>query len=208
VAASAAASGVDGVFCYDHLWPMGDPTRPALAPFPLLGVIARRHPELVVSPLVARIGLVSDEVLLSQFAALDAIAPGRVLAALGTGDHLSAEENRAYGIEFAPASTRRASLERCAATLLERGTEVWIGGGAAATLKVAADLGCAVNLWGASPADVASQARSTRVTWAGLAPGGDDEIATLLAALELAGAAWAVVGNLIDPVRLRAAYPD
>ena len=30
----AFASGVDGVFCYDHIWPMGEPDRPALAPFP------------------------------------------------------------------------------------------------------------------------------------------------------------------------------
>ena len=37
VAARAEEAGVDGVFCYDHVWPLGQPDRPALAPFPVLG---------------------------------------------------------------------------------------------------------------------------------------------------------------------------
>ena len=40
-AASAVAAGVDGVFCYDHIWPIGQPERPALA---LLGAVDRRAP--------------------------------------------------------------------------------------------------------------------------------------------------------------------
>ena len=39
-AAAAVEAGVDGLFCYDHIWPMGQPERPALAPFPLLGALA------------------------------------------------------------------------------------------------------------------------------------------------------------------------
>ncbi len=39
---SAVAAGIDGLFCYDHIWPMGQPERPALAPFPLLGALAAR----------------------------------------------------------------------------------------------------------------------------------------------------------------------
>ena len=34
-AAEAASHSLDGVFAYDHLWPMGQPERPALAPFPV-----------------------------------------------------------------------------------------------------------------------------------------------------------------------------
>ncbi len=40
VAHRALAAGVDGVFCYDHLWPIGQPDRPALAPFPILATLA------------------------------------------------------------------------------------------------------------------------------------------------------------------------
>ena len=31
----AVEAGLDGLFAYDHLWPMGSPTRPSLAPFPV-----------------------------------------------------------------------------------------------------------------------------------------------------------------------------
>ena len=92
VADAAAQAGVDGVFAYDHLWPMGSPERPALAPFSILGHVARRHPGLWVGPLVARIGLVDNEVLASQLAVLQEASEGRVIAAMGTGDSKSAEE--------------------------------------------------------------------------------------------------------------------
>ena len=59
---------------------------------------------------MARVGLVPDAVLAAQFTALARLAPGRVIAGLGTGDRLSEEENRAYGIPFAPAAERRAEL--------------------------------------------------------------------------------------------------
>ncbi len=35
--------GFDGVFCFDHLWPMGRPDRPALSSAPLLGALAAIH---------------------------------------------------------------------------------------------------------------------------------------------------------------------
>ena len=207
LAAEAAEVGIDGVFCYDHLWPMGNPARPALAPFPLLGVVAQRHPSLIVSPLVARIGLVADHVLLSQFAALSLLAEGRLLAAMGTGDHLSRHENLAYGIDFAPADARRDELRQVAATLLDRGVEVWIGGGAPATVAIARDLRCTVNLWAASVEEVANQAASTPVSWAGLAPTEDHDLRQLLGDLDEAGATWAVFGEVRDPSRLiRAAH--
>ena len=202
LAGKAADAGIDGVFCYDHLWPMGNPSRPALAPFPLLGVVAQRHPTLIVSPLVARIGLVADHVLLSQFAALSLVAEGRIIAAMGTGDHLSRHENLAYGLDFAPADERRAELRAVAGILRDRGVEVWIGGGAPATVAIAHELGCTVNLWGGSVSEVASQASTSLVSWAGVAPESDDELRRLLGELEEAGATWAVFGEVTEPERL------
>jgi alkanesulfonate monooxygenase SsuD/methylene tetrahydromethanopterin reductase-like flavin-dependent oxidoreductase (luciferase family) len=202
IAARAEALGVDGVFCYDHLWPMGSPERPALAPFPILAALAVRHPKLFIGPLVARIGLVDDEVLLAQFRTLAALSPGKVIAALGTGDSLSKRENEAYGIAFDPPAERRSHLRRCAEALDHEGLEVWIGGGARATVQLAESLGCAVNLWGASPEQVAEQARRSPVTWAGVAPtpgaarsaGAPEELMAMLAQLAEAGATWAVLG--------------
>jgi alkanesulfonate monooxygenase SsuD/methylene tetrahydromethanopterin reductase-like flavin-dependent oxidoreductase (luciferase family) len=193
VARRADQLGIDGVFCYDHLWPMGQPERPALAPFPLLAAIAASTGRVRVGTLVARIGLVPDEVLLAEFEALSVLAPRRVVAALGVGDHLSAAENEAYGVPFAPAADRRASLRRCARALRAREVPVWIGGGGRQTVQVAEDEGVALNMWTATPEDVARQAGRTEVTWAGPSPE-PAAVASLAAQLAEAGATWAVFG--------------
>ncbi|MGH9083408.1 MAG: LLM class flavin-dependent oxidoreductase [Acidimicrobiales bacterium] len=204
VAARAEAAGVDGVFCYDHVWPMGQPGRPAIAPFPLLAAIAATTDRVCVGTLVARIGLVPDRVLVAEVDALAALAPGRVVMGLGTGDRMSAGENEAYGVPFVTADERRASLRACVQALRARAVPVWVGDGAPATLAVAEEEGAAVNLWDAPPGRVAGQARRTEVTWGGPAPpaGG---LEPLLAGLAGAGATWAVLGWPVDLVELVAA---
>jgi hypothetical protein len=194
---AAAAAGLDGVFAYDHLWPLGSPERPAIAPFELLATVAARQPGLAVGTLVARVGLVADDVLVSQFRALRVVAAGGVIAALGTGDRLSRAENDAYGIDTAPPEARRASLRAIATTLQGDGFEVWVGAGAEATVAVARDVGATLNLWDREPPAVALAAADGPVSWAGTAPGGPDgidEAATRALAVELAaaGASWAV----------------
>lgn len=204
VAGAADALGIHGAFCYDHLWPMGQPERPAIAPFPLLGAVAATTRRLAVGTLVARVGLVPESVLVSQFRALAAVAPGRVVAGLGTGDRHSAAENATYGLGWEPAPVRRAALESCAQVLATAGVAVWIGGGAPATLEVARTAGVAVNLWGATPDAVAAQAQETEVTWGGPMPRGRNEadtrarLAALLTRLARAGATWAVVGYPVE----------
>ena len=200
-ATEAEALGIDGVFVYDHLWPMGQPGRPALSPFPLLGAIAGSTARLSVGTLVARIGLVPDQTLVAQFAALSSLAPGRVIAGLGTGDHLSADENRAYGLAFPPAHERRQAMAQSASRLLEMGLTVWVGGLARATVEVAERVGAAVNFWQATPERVALQAVRSEVTWAGMArPGGGDEVLdaseflAISQPLVAAGASWVVFG--------------
>jgi Luciferase-like monooxygenase len=208
-ARAAAEAGLDGVFAYDHVWPMGSPSRPAIAPFEVLAAVATEVPSLVVGPLVARVGLVDDAILLGQCRALATLAPGRTVAALGTGDALSREENEAYGVPVAPPEDRRASLRAIATALREDGVEVWVGTGAAATVAVARAVGATLNLWDLSPPAVAAAAADGPVSWAGPAPGDDrgiDEAATraLAAELEAAGATWAVFSPQV-PVGLVAA---
>jgi len=198
----AEAAGVDGVFCYDHVWPMGQPERPAIAPFPLLGAIVAESDRLVVGPLVARVGLVPDAVLVSEFEALEFLAPGRVIAALGTGDRLSEAENVAYGVPYPSAAQRRGELRACAAALADRGVPVWVGAGAgntghgSPTVEIAEDVGVAVNFWEVAPESVAEQAARTEVTWAGaqLADRSARAVRALAAQLAAAGATWAVFG--------------
>jgi hypothetical protein len=214
-AASAVAAGVDGVFCYDHIWPIGQPERPALAPFPLLGALATRLGPPAgagegpfLGTLVARVGLVPDAVLASQFIALDGLAPGRVIAGLGTGDRLSEEENRAYGLPFAPAAERRAEMVELGRALAQAGLSVWMAGGRAGRAEEARAGGAALNLWDAEPALVAERAAGpdgVEVTWAGPPPSAAPTIAERLRALHQAGASWAVFGWPVDVKELAAA---
>ncbi len=196
----AERAGLDGVFCYDHIWPLGQPERPALAPFPVLGALAVRTGRVALGPLVARVGLVPDDVLVSQLATLDLLAEGRVIAGLGTGDHLSAPENLAYGVDYTPAADRLASLNHCVLALRRLQITVWVGG-RAHTTDIAHHDEVAVNLWAAGPEEVARQAALGPVTWAGPAPAGVDRahLRRLLGQLADAGAAWAVLAPGVDP---------
>lgn len=183
--------GLDGVFCYDHIWPMGQRDRPALAPFPVLGLLAQTTCTVALGTLVARVGLVPTSKLVDQFATLDVLAPGRIVAGLGVGDHLSQQENLAYGIEYAPAAVRLDELRRLATTLHARGMTVWLGG-RHSTRAMAAELGVVANLWDAPLDEVAEQAVSSEVTWAGPTPQEPDALTERVAALRRAEASWAV----------------
>lgn len=192
--------GLDGVFVYDHIWPMGRPDRPALSAFPLLGAVAAVTSTIWFGSLVARVGLVTEQKLISSFVSLDRMAPARVIAGLGTGDSMSTAENQAYGIAVEPVAKRRQILMRCCLELGSKGIPVWIGAGAAPTSKVALGCGAALNVWEAEPSKVKELAPLGEVTWAGKLPGMDQGVfragtkmaVAHLQSLATAGASWAV----------------
>jgi alkanesulfonate monooxygenase SsuD/methylene tetrahydromethanopterin reductase-like flavin-dependent oxidoreductase (luciferase family) len=192
-ARTAETAGIDGVFCFDHLWPMGRPDRPALSSAPLLGALAASTSTLSIGTLVARVGLVPDEVLVAVLLSLADLSAGRLIAGLGTGDLLNRAENEAYGVPFGPADERRGRMAMVATTLRARGIPVWIGGGRAKTMAVADRVGAAVNVWGADAARVAALAADGReVTWGGPVGRKVPEVASRLGELARAGASWAV----------------
>ena len=41
-AEAAEAAGLDGIFAFDHLWPIGHPGLPSLSMFPVLAAAAER----------------------------------------------------------------------------------------------------------------------------------------------------------------------
>jgi hypothetical protein len=218
-ARQAVTAGVDGLFCYDHLWPMGQPERPALAPFPILAALAAdlelgdpsRADRPFLGTLVARVGLVPSAVLINQFTALAALAPGRVIAGLGTGDRLSQDENQAYGIPYPSAAERRAGLVEVGSALVAAGVTVWVAGGLAARVDEAAAVGAALNVWDAAPQLVAERATGgevQEVTWAGPAPESAEVLATTVDALAASGSTWAVFGWPVDLDALVAAAGD
>jgi hypothetical protein len=236
VAHEALAAGVDGVFCYDHIWPIGEPERPALAPFPLLATLAASVDVPSTSgvgsgvgsgdggsggrggrggpffgTLVARVGLVPNDVLLGQFSALDLLAPGRVIAGLGTGDRLSKAENLACGIPFTSSAERRREMLELAQTLGGRDIAVWIAGGMAARTEETLAAGAALNVWEAPPSLVASRSQepdAVEVTWAGPPIRDDVVLREVVQEVGEAGATWVVFGWPTDPVALVAAARD
>jgi len=185
--------GLDGVFCFDHLWPMGQPDRPALSCWPLLGALAASTSTIRVGTLVARIGLLPDPMLTGALVGLSAISGGRIIAGLGTGDRLSRGENEAFGIPFESADRRRERLGEVAAAVMAAGIPVWVGSGQDKTVGLTRSLGATVNLWESEPARVAELVSSgLDVTWGGPVGSGVGEAAGHLTALADAGASWAV----------------
>ncbi|MCU1489073.1 MAG: flavin-dependent oxidoreductase, F420-dependent methylene-tetrahydromethanopterin reductase [Acidimicrobiaceae bacterium] len=185
--------GLDGCFCYDHLWPIGQPGRPALAPFPLLGALSELTTRIHLGTLVARIGMVPEPVLLDELLTLAELLGGRLIAGLGTGDRLSLPEQQAYGIPVASADERREAVSRLARRLVGAGMKVWVGGRPLATQAAARSAGAIPNLWAAPPSEVASAAETGPVTWGGSLPSDPGLAAERLTAVAVAGAAWAVV---------------
>ncbi|GAC1531535.1 MAG: hypothetical protein NVS3B12_07730 [Acidimicrobiales bacterium] len=226
-ATAAEAAGLDGVFVFDHLWPLGSPGRPALWSFAVLGAVAGVTARVALGPLVARIGLLPAEDLLRAFETVAAIAgPGRLIAALGAGDHLSAAENLAYGVGYPSARERLGAVASASDALRERGIRTWIGGQSQSAWETAAAHADAINVWGNPPADVHRIAhgplvmeRRAAVTWAGqvligrdsqdlarlrtrygtrpnLIAGTIETVAVALRELRTAGASWCVLAPL------------
>ncbi len=185
--------GIDGVFCFDHLWPMGQPGRPALSSGPLLGALAASTTTIHVGTLVSRIGLLPDDVLIDVLCGVHAISGGRCIAGIGTGDSLSREENEAYGIPFESAGIRRERLGSVATAVRAAGLPVWIGGGRPEMVALARSTGSAVNVWQVGAAQVAQVAdQGVEVTWGGPVGETTAEVAAALGAVAAAGATWAV----------------
>lgn len=219
-AKAAEAGGVDGVFVFDHLWPMGAPGHPALWSFAVLGAIAATTTRVFLGPFVARIGVLPDEDLVRMFCTLAGVAGReRLIAAVGAGDLLSADENLAYGLSYPGAAARLSALARVLDDLRELGLDTWMGARSPASIRVGQAHAGALNLWAAAAEDVRRLAAGSAVTWGGQVLVGRDEadlrrlvdrhgtrpgalvgtvpqVADTLVTLGAAGAQWCVVAPL------------
>ena len=197
-ARQAEALGLDGVFVFDHLWPLGRPDRPALHSTTLLGALVAETERVTLGTLVARVGLLPDAVLVHTLTTLARMAgPERFIAGLGAGDSANRPENEAYGIPFAPAADRLAGVIACARLLRAAGVTTWIGGLSPATRRAAAEAGAdGWNGWGLAPARWAEMAAelppTVEKTWAGQVGGDAHDLAEHLRAVAEAGATWAI----------------
>jgi alkanesulfonate monooxygenase SsuD/methylene tetrahydromethanopterin reductase-like flavin-dependent oxidoreductase (luciferase family) len=230
VAAAAEASGLDGVFAYDHLFRRDKQgvRRPALEMFALMGAVAGATERIAIGSLVARATLRPYATLANGFDTLARITgPERLLVGLGAGDDQSREENESYGLPFGTAVD----------AVRDRGYPVWVGGTHPPVREVAAAHADGWNRWGAGLEQFRGQSANLRsaaarspftVSWGGLVVlaendatatakaerlgagngvlvGGPDLVATALRAYGDAGADWLMIGPVdsADPDNAR-----
>jgi alkanesulfonate monooxygenase SsuD/methylene tetrahydromethanopterin reductase-like flavin-dependent oxidoreductase (luciferase family) len=197
VTRQAEAEGIDGVFCYDHLFPLRRPDRPALSSVPILAAVAAITSRVRLGPLVSRVTLLPDAVLVEAMVTIDRLAEGRLIAGLGAGDHLNRGEQRPYGMAFPSVAERLARLETVAAELGRRGIQTWIGGRSSMVRELAGRVADGWNCWEGTESELASFSpppwRSVELTWGGPPPPLGQLVGHLHQMARL-GVAWVVYG--------------
>jgi alkanesulfonate monooxygenase SsuD/methylene tetrahydromethanopterin reductase-like flavin-dependent oxidoreductase (luciferase family) len=197
IAQRADESGIDGVFSYDHLFPINSPQRPALAAIPMLAAMARRTERIRIGTLVSRVTLLPLPVLVAALVTLDEISGHRAIAGIGTGDSLTKAENEAYGMRFPPLAERLGLLVETARSLRRHGVVTWIGGRSRQVRAIAAADADGWNAWDGPVDELAAFAAANPggavATWGGPPPP-DGDFEGHLTRLAAAGVAWAVYG--------------
>lgn len=150
VAHAAEASGLHGVFVYDHLFRTtgSGQIRPALECGALLGAVAAETRRISIGPLVARATLRPPAVLAAMLDTALRVAGPRLLVGLGAGDEESRAEMETFGFEFGEESERVMALRGTLRVVRERGYPIWIGGRARHVGLVAAEAADGWNRWG------------------------------------------------------------
>jgi len=204
----AEAVGLDGVFVFDHLWPLHQPDRPALHSLALLGALVAETERVTLGSFMARISVLPDAVLVHTLASLHRMLEGRFIAGLGTGDRFNQDENLAYGLGYAPAEERAGHVAACCRRLREVGVWTMVGGTSVTVRRIAAHEADAWNAWGVSLEEFATMAADVRaqgggaveVTWGGQILVGRDDVHAA-EKLERHGARHNLVHGTVDDLR-------
>jgi len=183
----ARGLGFGGGFVFDHLWPLGQPSRPALEGWTLLAALAAevgRQPEgsgeprgapvdrggsggFRVGTLVTRAGLRAPAMVARMAATVGQVAGAGAIVGVGRGDLANRAENLAYGLPFGDAAERSRVLEATVAALRGplAGTpapEVWVGGTGPGALALSGRLADAWNGWARTPEELADGLAAVR----------------------------------------------
>jgi alkanesulfonate monooxygenase SsuD/methylene tetrahydromethanopterin reductase-like flavin-dependent oxidoreductase (luciferase family) len=177
--------GFGGVFVFDHLWPLGQRTRPALECWTLLAAVAAeagRGPGaggLRVGTLVTRAGLRAPALVARMAATVGQVAGTRPVIGVGRGDLANQPENLAFGLPFGAPADRAREVEDTVAALRgpQAGSpqpEVWVGGVGPGARDLAGRLADGWNGWGLTPEELAAGLAGVRraAEQAGRDPGG------------------------------------
>lgn len=178
----AEEAGLDSVWVFDHLWPLsGNKDRPVLEAWTSLAWVAGQTTEVTIGTLVTRSSLRNPAVLAHMARTVAAIAPGRLIIGIGSGDQLSRAENEAFGLPYWAGADRVAQFEETVAKLRDSlegtGARLWVAGRSDDALELAARCGDAWNGWGGTKETFARDAatvaeyageRPIELTWGGV----------------------------------------
>jgi alkanesulfonate monooxygenase SsuD/methylene tetrahydromethanopterin reductase-like flavin-dependent oxidoreductase (luciferase family) len=166
VARAADEAGVDGVFAFDHMFRVGpDGRRPALDGFTLLGAVGALTTRAHLGLLVARATLRPAATAVHAYTTLARVAPGRVVAGFGAGDHESRDENESFGLPFGTLDERVGALRDAVDAATQAGLPVWVGGRHERVRRLAAESADGWNAWGGPPEPFAREVAQLR-QWA------------------------------------------
>jgi alkanesulfonate monooxygenase SsuD/methylene tetrahydromethanopterin reductase-like flavin-dependent oxidoreductase (luciferase family) len=175
--------GFDGVYVFDHLFPLGAPGRPIFEGFVALGAVAAVTSRITVGTLVIRAPIRPAWTTAKGAWSAQAISGGRLTLGLGAADSMSKPEFAAYGLPFGSAAERIDSVRQTIAALHAPELQLpgypppktWIGGRSPAVRAVAAEMADGWNAWGVPAerlagdgAEIREQAgRPFEVSWGG-----------------------------------------
>jgi alkanesulfonate monooxygenase SsuD/methylene tetrahydromethanopterin reductase-like flavin-dependent oxidoreductase (luciferase family) len=192
----AEAAGLDSVWVFDHLWPLGgSKSRPILECWTTLAWLGAATERVGIGTLVTRSTLRHPAVLAKMAATVAAIGPGRLTVGVGSGDARSRAENEAFGAPYHSGAERVAQLadtlevlrrHRTSATVMYSGPHVriaglpaapqpvpgpplWAAGRSAAVIRLAGRLADGWNGWGIRPEAFAAAVGTLREAAAGRA---------------------------------------
>lgn len=181
--------GIDGLFAFDHLWPPGRPGVQCLPQFPLLGAVAAVTADITLGTLIARVDSRPIDHLVTDLLRLREVAGDRVIAGLGNGDRLTAEEDEYRGIKRLPYERRLELVEETATRLKAEEFPVWLAGSTDQMRDVAKRVSASIVMW---EPKVGTE-RPEGYAWAGVLSGNAFDIRNRLA-VDARDAAWAVCG--------------
>lgn len=166
--------GFDGVYIFDHLFPLGSPDRPIFEGFVALGAVAAVTSKITIGTLVVRAPIRPAWTTAKAAWSAQAISGGRLTLGLGAADTLSKPEFEAYGLRFGSATERvdavRETINALHAPELQLPgftvPKTWIGGRSAAVRAAAAEIADGWNAWGGDADRLAVESAEIRA-WAG-----------------------------------------
>ena len=175
--------GFDGVYVFDHLFPLGNPDRPIFEGFVALGAVAAATNRITIGTLVVRAPIRPAWTTAKAAWSAQAISGGRLTLGLGAADSMSRPEFEAYGLPFGSVTERIDSVCQTIAALHAPELQLpgfappktWIGGRSAVVRSLAAEIADGWNAWGGNAERLATESAEIReqagrpfeVSWGG-----------------------------------------